>query len=126
VGVTDRVRRELQDAANKAVEDLAEEVRRAAVVDAPPTDPTDDPNPAVSLRDSSYVERVPGAQDQARFEVGFRTAYAAKQHEAQHYKHPRGGVPKFLERNVTAAAARMEGRVAAEVTKVMRRGTERA
>lgn len=120
MGVTDRIRRQMQDAANDAVKDLAEDVLRAAQQDAPPSPPPgEDPHPEISLRERGYVEEVASPGDQASFEVGFRAPYAAKQHENMRLEHPRGGTSKYLERHVAAAAARMEGRMAASVRKAM-------
>lgn len=119
MGVTSAIRRDIADAMQDAVEDVAREVLDHAVADAPPSPPAgEDPNEAVTLREAGYVERVPGG-----VEVGFRTVYAARQHEQLDLNHPRGGKPKFLESNVAAAAAQLEGRIAGEVRKVTTRGT---
>jgi hypothetical protein len=122
MGITDEIRHAIGDAMHHAVDDLAHEILHAAQADAPPSPPPgEDPNPAVSLRESGYVEALPGGG----VEVGFRTPYAAKQHEDFRLEHPRGGTPKYLERHVTAAAAQLEGRIAIEVRKVMARTARR-
>lgn len=124
MGVTDGIRRDMRQAMNDAVEDLAHDVLRAAQADAPPSPPPgEDPHPEITLRERGYVERLPTLQEQAAYEIGFRAPYAAKVHEDFRLQHPRGGKPKYLERNVAAAAARMEGRIAASVRKVMAKRT---
>lgn len=117
MGVTDRLRRDIAEALRSVERDLAQEVLDASVADAPPSPPPgEDPNEAISLREAGYVQPLPGGG----VEIGFRTAYAAKQHENFRLKHPRGGQAKFLERNVMAAARELEGRVAVEVNRAMR------
>lgn len=120
MSVTTGVRAQLGQAFNDAVFELASDILEAAVRDAPPSPPPDeDPDEAVTLKDAGYIERLPGRG----VEIGFRTAYAAKQHENFRLKHPHGGKPKFLERNVAAAAAAMEGRIATQLRKVMAKQT---
>lgn len=111
----DALKRLVLDAAERALDDVAREIHAAAVRDAPPTDPEDDPNPAVTLKEAGSVTSTPGHR-----EIAFDTPYAHKQHENFRLDHPRGGVPKFLERNVTAAAGDLERRVGAEIAKDLR------
>lgn len=120
MSITTGIRNRLGDAFQDAVLELAHDILEAAERDAPPSPPPDeDPNEAVTLREAGYVERLPGRG----VEIGFRTSYAAKQHENFRLKHPHGGKPKFLERNVAAAAAQMEGRIALQLRKVMAHDT---
>lgn len=111
-GVGDKIRRLLQDTADDQVRELARDVLRRSTQDAPPEPPPEeDPDPAVSLRSSGDIRRVrPGV-----YEISFDTPYAVKQHENLRLDHPRGGKPKFLERNVLAATRELPKRLAAGV-----------
>lgn len=91
------------------------ELLRAGQADVPVGDPQEDPDPSVSLAASGNVEVY-----EHTVVVAFETAYAAKQHEAQHFEHPRGGRSKYLEANLKAVIPRLEGIVAGEVHKRMR------
>jgi hypothetical protein len=89
----------MMSGAERAVWDLAHEVLERARRDAPPSPPPDEDPSSASLREAGHVRRVPGG-----VEIVFDVPYAAKQHEDFRLDHPRGGGPKFLERNVLAAA----------------------
>jgi hypothetical protein len=116
MGVTDGIRHQLATAFQDAVTELAQDILEQAIADAPPSPPPgEDPDEAVSLKAAGYLERLPGRG----VEIGFRTPYAAKQHENMRLQHPHGGKPKFLERHVAAAAAHMEGRIALQLRKAM-------
>lgn len=116
MGVTSGIRRDMRRAMQDGVVDVAKDIMDAARADAPPSPPPgEDPAPQVALRERGYVEALPGGG----VEIGFRTPYAAKQHEDFRLKHPRGGVPKYLERHVLAAAVALENRIAVQVRKVM-------
>lgn len=105
--------------ADRRVRRLAETVLERAKADAPPSPPPDvDPDTAVSLRASGHVRRV----REGVYEIVFDVPYAAKQHEAQGYRHPHGGGAKYLERNVQQAARDLEGTLALGVRAVTRRG----
>lgn len=102
--LTKYLTREITAAMDTRVRLLAEQVLERAKADAPPSPPAgEDPDPAVSLRDSGHVRRV-GA---GRYEIVFDAPYAAKQHESLRFEHPRGGKPKFLEAAVREAAAEL-------------------
>lgn len=107
-----------RSAQDKAVRDLADEVLDRARRDAPPS-PEDDPDPSVNLREGGRVERV----SEGVYDVVFDEPYAAKIHEDQRLKHPNGGGPKFLEKNVQIAAGRMPEKIAAGVRSTMRSRT---
>lgn len=120
MGVTSDYRQQLRAAMQDSMEDLGHEIIAGAAENAPPSPPPDeDPNEAVSIRESGYVEPRPGGG----VEVGFRTPYVVKLHEALHYDHPRGGGPKFLENEVAAVASQLEGRLAVEMRTRMARGS---
>lgn len=77
----------------------------------PEHDPIRDPDPAVNL-----AERISWhwLQD-GSIKIIVDTEYAAKQHEALHFEHPRGGGPKYLERAVTERIPLIQGTVAVHV-----------
>jgi hypothetical protein len=107
----------MTDSAEEALLELGKELKMRTIADLPVGDPAEDPNPAYSLRDHVEVRQY------GRFvSVSVEGAYAAKQHEAIHFEHPRGGHAKYLERNAIAVAAEMEGRIAGVV---QRNTTER-
>jgi hypothetical protein len=49
------------------------------------------------LRDSGHIRPGPDIDGTGTYEVVFDTPYALKQHEAQHFEHPKGGKAKYLE-----------------------------
>lgn len=106
-----RLERAFMSAAERAVYDVAQEVLEQAKRDAPPTNPEDDPDPNVNLRETGHVRRLRGE----RVAIVFDAPHAAKQHEDLRLEHPHGGGPKYLERNVLAAAAALRGRIAGEI-----------
>lgn len=108
------VRRAFIDGADEALRTFAHELLDAARRDAPPS-PERDPDPGVSLRDSGRV--VKRGRD---YYVVFDAPYAAKQHEAQHFKHPRGGRPKFLESNLQRMARDLPAGIGHEIRTRMR------
>lgn len=106
----------LTAAMDEQVRVVALGVLERAKAAAPPSPPEGDPDPAVSLRDSGRVERKrPGV-----YEITFDAPYAARQHEATTYKHPRGGRPKFLEAAILEAAAELPAALAGAVLEVTR------
>jgi hypothetical protein len=74
------------------------------------------------LRATMYV--APPTQDgrETVVEVGFGTDYAVRQHEALHYRHPKGGEAKYLEKAGFARAAGMLVRLAKRITENVRKG----
>jgi hypothetical protein len=108
--IADQLTRMLMSGAERAVYDLAHEVLERARRDAPPTPPPGEDPSAASLRESGHVRRVKGG-----VEIVFDVPYAAKQHENMRLAHPHGGGPKFLERNVLAAARELPKAIAGQV-----------
>lgn len=97
----------MREGANEALLDLGRELARRTIKDIPIGDPAEDPDPAYALRDHVTVVQY------ANFvSVTVEGPYAVKQHEALHFRHPRGGFPKFLERNAVDIAVEMEGKIA--------------
>lgn len=92
------------------LEAAAHQVLEEAKRNVPVGDPAVDPDPNVSLADSGHVEREGNG-----FIVSFDAAYAAKQHEDLHLKHPRGGGPKYLERALTGVMPSLERIIASRV-----------
>ena len=82
---------------------VAKHVAEESDRNAPKGDPEKDPSPDVHLH--AQVQTTPLT---LRVRVFYDEPYAVKQHEALHYKHPRGGGPKFLERAVKSAAPAIE------------------
>jgi hypothetical protein len=99
--------RTLESAAQEALLQIGEELKTRTIADIPVGDPKLDPDPNYSLKDHVVV-RLYGTL----VSVAVEGAYALKQHEAIHFKHPRGGHAKFLERNAVIMAVQMDGRVA--------------
>lgn len=105
------------DAGIEALEDVAALVLDVAKRNVGVGDPAVDPNPAVALAASGRIERHGDG-----LVIIFDTPYAAKQHEDQRLKHPRGGGPKYLERALTEIVPAMERIVASKVDARMARG----
>ena len=89
----------------------AEELKRRTIPDIPPTDPANDPDPSVNLRENVNITPQPDGT----VIVSVDGPHAAKQHEDQRLEHPRGGGPKFLERNVKNLMPELPRIVAGEV-----------
>jgi len=120
-GLAERLVALMAESAEEALLELGEELKQRTVADLPVGDPSVDPNPAYQLRDHVEVRQY------GRFvSVSVEGEYAAKQHEAMHFEHPRGGHSKFLERNAIVVANEMEGRIAGVVQRNTReRGRSR-
>lgn len=105
---------ELENRAHDATEDGLLQVALAVLDQAkrnlPVGDPDVDPAPMVALSESGTV--IP---DGDGYIVAFTAPYAAKQHEDQRLKHPRGGGPKYLERALLEVLPGVEGVVASAV-----------
>lgn len=99
----------------KAALEVLEEAKRRA----PKTDPEHDPDPSVTLADSGHIELEPGGRS---VRIEFDTPYAAKQHEALHYRHPHGGEAKYLEKSLLEVAPRFAGILAGPVHKLFSGG----
>jgi hypothetical protein len=89
----------------------AEELRRRTIPDIPPTDPGRDPDPSVNLRENVNITPQPDGT----VIVSVDGPHAAKQHEDQRLEHPRGGGPKFLEKNVKSLMRELPRIVAGDV-----------
>jgi hypothetical protein len=104
----------MYDAGRDGIEAVVERIVASSKADLPIGDPKRDPDPAIALRDNFHVRwvSVHGAsstrgdwvENGGYVSISVETAYAVKQHEALHFKHPRGGRAKFLERHVAAAS----------------------
>jgi hypothetical protein len=90
----DKLRRVVADVIDDALHDAAEELLRRARTEIPPTDPADDPDPAVTLSELGYIRPDQGGRSVV---AGFEGPYAAKQELAQQFDHPRGGKAGYLE-----------------------------
>lgn len=110
--VAEELARIMREGAIEALTDLGNELARRTIADIPIGDPHLDPDPDYSLRDHVVVRRYGNVVS-----VSVEGDYAVKQHEALHFKHPRGGFPKFLERNAAAIATEMEGKLAGVIQK---------
>lgn len=113
----DDILRTVLRASDDALRDAALLVAEQAKRNMPVGDPAQDPNPGVTLAESVNIEK-----DGRGYVVSVDTPYAAKQHEAQSFEHPRGGGPKYLERAVTQIAPVLDGIVASKVRARTRRG----
>lgn len=71
-------------------------------------DPNLDPDPTVELK--AEIRR-----DGLGYIIIYDEPYAAKQHEAQGFRHPRGGGAKFLERALHDFMPKAEGIIASRV-----------
>lgn len=89
----DRIIHMMVDGAEEGLLALAHLVAARADANVGRGDPNLDPDPSVSL----HAEVV---RDGLGYVIVYNEPYAAKQHEAQGYRHPRGGGAKFLERAV--------------------------
>jgi hypothetical protein len=92
MSLADEILAQLQKGADDGMEAVAHLIAEDAKRNAPVGDSATDPHPG-ELRDSIEVER----NELGGFTISANTPYAAKIHEAIHYKHPRGGKAKFLE-----------------------------
>lgn len=73
-------------------------------------DPAEDADPNVALAESGHIR-----PDGDGIVIVFDTPYAAKQHEDQHLRHPRGGGPKYLERALTDVIPHLQNIVGSAV-----------
>lgn len=112
MSLADSIERALTRGGTEGLLQAARRIKNRADQNLPVGDPAVDPDPALSIKDSGYIE-VHGRV----VEIGYRAPYSAKQHEDQHLKHPRGGGPKFLERALLEEIPRLDDIVAGEVRK---------
>lgn len=111
-----QIEAQLKTAGREALRAAAEQVLDRAIADVPVGDADVDPDPARALAKSGRI-----VEDGEGFVIIFDGPYAAKQHEDQALKHPRGGRSKYLESNLLAIVPGLEGVVASEVTAAMKR-----
>jgi hypothetical protein len=100
-----------REALAAGLERTAELIIERARIYMPAHDPVRDPDPTANLAEMIHFRWLPDGS----IEVYVEGPYAAKQHEAMWFKHPRGGGPKYLERAVTEIAEEMPGLIKAEV-----------
>lgn len=98
----------------QAADDAADEITDIIIGKTkdymPAHDPVRDPDPLMNLRERIRVVVVGMVR-----RIIVDTPYAAKQHEALWFEHPRGGGPKYLERAVLETIPLMQGIVASKV-----------
>lgn len=100
-----------EDAADDAADEIIDRIIARCREYMPAHDPVRDPDPLMNLR-----ERIRVIRDAPhRWRIVVDTPYAAKQHEALWFDHPRGGGPKYLERAITETIPEMEGILASKV-----------
>lgn len=97
--LADDILRAVEDGADVGMRAWAEAVAELAKRNMPVGDPDEDPDPAVSMRENTRVERTAHG-----YRIVVDTLYAAYQHENLHARHPRGGGSKFLEHAATTLA----------------------
>lgn len=105
--------KQMREAGFAALRELVEEIVRDSKADTPPTNMGEHRNPDPErppLRESYHVRWFG-----TFVSISVEAPHAVKQHEALHFKHPRGGRAKFLERHVAAANNRYQGKLAASV-----------
>lgn len=115
VGVQLRIMHE--EALDEALDEIEQRIIDRAREYMPAHDPVRDPDPLMNLRERIIV--IVDAMFRRRIVVD--TPYAAKQHEALWFEHPRGGGPKYLERALTETIPEMRGIVASKVRMRLKR-----
>lgn len=122
--VDNRIAEELVDAMNQAgmaaIATVVSSIVVKAKADVPIGDPARDPDPEVNLRDSFHVRFTPPFVT-----ISVEAPHAVKQHEALHFKHPRGGRAKYLERHVAAARNELQDEMTASVRTYLQSGRVR-
>jgi hypothetical protein len=118
-GLAERLAQIMREGAIEALTDLGNELAKRTIADIPIGAPHLDPNPEYALRDHVHVRQYGNI-----VAVTVEGAYAVKQHEALHFRHPRGGFPKFLERNVVVIVGEMEGKLAGVVQRKFASGKD--
>jgi hypothetical protein len=125
----ERAKQRMIQAAERELKAIAHEVLEQAKRDisvSPP--PGEDPDPAISLRESGRIGEVRRSGDRLSITVGFFADYAAAQHEgawsyirdgkrvvAVIHHHPGGGHTKYLERQLKAMLPEFRERLRAAV-----------
>jgi len=102
-----RIEQRMIEGAQAGLRAAAELVAERAIAHMPVGDPSEDPDPSVSMRERTRIEEQPDGS----FLVIVDTEYAQVQHWAS-YEHPRGGEDRFLERAVLETVPEITGIVA--------------
>lgn len=114
-------------AASEGLDDALEEAARLVVERAvefmPVHDPANDPNPAINLAERISIEPDAGGRTLV---IIVRAPHAAKHHEYQQLKHPRGGGPKYLERALLDVVPEFPQIIASKVRAKMQSQARRA
>lgn len=105
------LRRAHEEGLRAGLERAAELIIERARIYMPTHDPVRDPDPLMNLAQRIGFHWRPDGS----IEIVVDTPYAAKQHEATWFEHPRGGGPKYLERAVTEIADELPGLIGREV-----------
>lgn len=113
----DDLRRAAEMGLDDALVDAAQLVVDRAIELMPEHDPVRDPNEAINLADAISIEPDPEGRT---LMIVVRAPYAAKQHEAKHFDHPRGGGPKYLERALLEIVPEFPQMIASRVRARMR------
>ena len=110
----------MEEAGGDVLDALGQMLKARVIPNIPPSDPERDPDPNYSLRDHVEVRRYGNTVS-----VAVEGDYAVKIHENMQMHHPRGGGPKFLEREATAMVRVMEGMLAGEIARTFTGGRRR-
>jgi hypothetical protein len=110
----------MEEAGGDVLEAAGQLLKARVIPNIPPTDPQHDPDPNYSLRDHVEVRRYGNTVS-----VAVEGPYAVKIHENMQMQHPRGGGPKYLEREATAFVRELEGMLAGEVARTFATGRRR-
>lgn len=108
-----------EEAGQDVLEALGQMLKQMVIADIPKGDPAVDPDPSYSLADHVEVRRYGNTVS-----VSVEGPYAVRVHEDMQAQHPRGGSPKYLERNATALVRQLEERLAGELVRKFS-GTQR-
>lgn len=109
-----------EEAGGDVLDALGQMLKQMTIADIPKGDPSVDPDPSYSLADHVIVRRYGNTVS-----VAVEGPYAVRLHENMQMQHPRGGTPKYLERNATALVRELESRLAGEVARTFASGRRR-
>jgi hypothetical protein len=107
-----QLRADIAEASTEALQEAAERILAASDADLPVGDPEQDPDRTASLIANGEISLDPEGRTAT---IRYRGPYAAKQHEARSFEHPRGGKSKFLEDALKAEIPQLGGVVAGKV-----------
>jgi hypothetical protein len=126
MGVLDDSMAEVDRAIRSELERQARFVLAESNLNVGHGDPSDDPDPAVSIIRSGKVDvDISLRTGEMTAVISYSTPYVVKQHESFHLRHPRGGGPRFLENALLARARSVENGVAATLRVVNSSGGQR-